>query len=97
MIHTPQISWCFIKQKIVKKEKSEQWHDPGTVTGRDGKEILVKHRPTYVRVHPFRITHRDGSRTAATSKMKLEAVNYYHKVLHSGYCSSPRSASDSCY
>ena len=46
---------------------------------------------------------RGGSRTAATSKMerfviivngwKLEAVNYYHKVLHLGYCSSPRSAS----
>ena len=25
----------------------------------------------------------------------LEAVNYYHKALHLGCCSSPRSASDS--
>ena len=25
---------------------------------------------------------RGGSRTAATSKMKLPAVNYYHKALH---------------
>ena len=31
-----------------------------------------------------------GSRTAATSKM--EAINYYHKALHLGCCSSPRSA-----
>ena len=46
---------------------------------------------------------RGGSRAAATSKMerfviivngwKLEAVNYYHKALHLGCCSSPRSAS----
>ena len=25
------------------------------------------------------------------------AVNYYHKVLHLGYCSSPRSASGYCF
>ena len=34
---------------------------------------------------------RGRSRAAATSKM--EAVNYYHKALHPGCCSS-RSASD---
>ena len=46
---------------------------------------------------------RGGSRAAATCKMerfviivngwKLEAVSYYHKALHLGCCSSPRSAS----
>ena len=47
-------------------------------------------------------TLRGGSRTTATSKMerfviivRLPAVNYYHKALHLGCCSSPRSASDS--
>ena len=35
---------------------------------------------------------RGGSRTAATSRMELPAVNYYHKVLHLGCCNSPRSA-----
>ena len=43
-----------------------------------------------------------GSRAAATSKMEplviidngLEAVNFYHKVLHLGCCSSPRFTSD---
>ena len=44
---------------------------------------------------------RDESRTAATSKMErfvMEAVNYYHKVLHLGCCSSPRPVSvyDAC-
>ena len=34
---------------------------------------------------------RGGSRTTATSR--LEAVNYYHKELHLGCCSNPRSAS----
>ena len=39
---------------------------------------------------------RGGSRTAATSKMELFViiVNYYHKVLHLGCCSSPISASE---
>ena len=47
--------------------------------------------------------HRGGSRTAATFKMELFViivngltVNYYHKVLHLGCCSSPRSASSEC-
>ena len=40
--------------------------------------------------------NRGGSRTAATSKMErfVIIVNYYHKALHLGCCSSPRSASD---
>ena len=45
---------------------------------------------------------RGGSRTASTSKMEhsviivngCKAVNCYHKELHLGCCSSPRSASD---
>ena len=45
--------------------------------------------------------YKGGSRAAATSEMErfvkleleLEAVNYYHKALNLGCCSSPRSAS----
>ena len=43
--------------------------------------------------------YRGGSRTAATSKMECfviivkGAVNYYHKALYLGRCSSPRSVS----
>ena len=36
------------------------------------------------------IGSRGGSRAAATSKMEC----FYHKALHLGCCSSPRSASD---
>ena len=43
---------CFTKEKIVK-----QWHGPGPVIGQVGKQILVKHGFTYVRVHICRITH----------------------------------------
>ena len=48
---------------------------------------------------PFHMYIRGGSRTAATSKMERfviivnGAVNYYHKALHLGCCSSPRSVS----
>ena len=40
---------------------------------------------------------RRVSRTAANSKMErfvIIAINYYHKVLHLGCCSNPRTASD---
>ena len=39
---------------------------------------------------------KGGSRAAATSKMEpfVIIVNYYHKALHLGCCSSPRSVSD---
>ena len=42
------------------------------------------------------IYHRGRSRTAATSKMEHFAIivnGYYHKALHLGCCSSPRSTS----
>ena len=50
---------------------------------------------------PSLMSARGGSSTAATSKMELfmiiyngfQAVNYYHKELYLGCCSSPRSAS----
>ena len=50
------------------------------------------------------MVYRGGSRAAATSKMEwfviivnssqLSAVNYYHKALHLGSRSSPRSAAE---
>ena len=44
---------------------------------------------------------RSGSKAAATFKIEgfviiVEAVNYYHKVLHLGCWSSPRSACSIC-
>ena len=45
---------------------------------------------------PWYTKFRSGSRAAATSKMEcfVIIVNYYHKALHLGCCSSPRSASE---
>ena len=39
---------------------------------------------------------RGGFKATATSKMEsfVITVNYFHKVLHLGCCSSPRSASE---
>ena len=39
---------------------------------------------------------RGGPRAAVTSK-RLSAINYYQKALHFGCCSSPKSASASCF
>ena len=41
----------------------------------------------------FSSGNRGGSMAAVTSKLELPAVNYYHKELHLGRCSSPISAS----
>ena len=46
---------------LYKRANSEQWHGPGTVTVQDGKQILVKHGSTYVRVHTCRIKHAINS------------------------------------
>ena len=37
------------------KRQDNKWHGPGKVTGRDGKQILVKHGGAVIRVHSFRM------------------------------------------
>ena len=34
-----------------KRNDSSEWHGPGIVIGRDGKQVLVKYGGVYVRVH----------------------------------------------
>ena len=77
-------------------------------TIKEHEKYLGKHSGLYytqtllsgVRVKKWAVIFRDGSKTVATSKMerfviiRLKAVNYYHKALHIGCCSSPRSTSD---
>ena len=38
-----------------KRNGSNEWKGPGTVIGKDGKQVLVKHGGTYVRVHICRL------------------------------------------
>lgn len=40
-----------------KRRDSDQWHGPGIVIGMDGKQVLVRHGGTYVRVHTCRLQH----------------------------------------
>ena len=35
-----------------KRKDSDKWKGPGKVIGKENKQILVKHRGYYVRVHP---------------------------------------------
>ena len=39
-----------------KRNGENQWRGPGTVIGRDGKQVLVKHGGVYVRAHVCRLT-----------------------------------------
>ena len=38
-----------------KRNDSTQWKGPGIIIGRDGKQVLVRHGGTYVRVHTCRL------------------------------------------
>ena len=71
MIHTPQETWCFIKEKTVNS------HGPGTVIGQDGKQILVKHGSNYVRVNTCRM-----KRAINSDQNEIHRTNHdYRKAL----------------
>ena len=40
-----------------KRNNEDKWCGPGTVIGRDGKQVLVKHGGTYIRAHTCRLQH----------------------------------------
>ena len=78
MVRTSQEAWCFTKEKIVNSGISKE------VIGEDGKQILVKHGSTYVRVQTCRITdpinseqneiHRSNHNYRKNSVMKPNQV-----------------------
>ena len=43
-------------QVFYKRNDGHEWHGPGTVIGRDGKQFLVRHGGVYVRVHECRLS-----------------------------------------
>ena len=45
-----------------KREREDKWRGPGTVIGRDGKQVLVKHGGVYVRVHLCRLQYEKGKK-----------------------------------
>ena len=40
---------------LYKRKDGNSWHGPGIVIGQDGKQVLVRHGGTYVRVHTCRL------------------------------------------
>ena len=44
-----------------KRNEGTEWHGPGSVIGRDGKQVLVRHGGTYVRVHTCRLARAVNS------------------------------------
>ena len=97
---TPR-SGCFCNNKVIKRDLYYSiYHTwPAKV-----RHKLHGHVPGFqdfiLVVNSERLAEllRGRSRTAATSKMErfviiVTAINYYHKALLLGWCSSPRSAS----
>ena len=70
-------------------------HSLGSYMQRIGNEYLGRIE-VYLGPCQTSMIDRSGSKTSAKSKIEyfVIIVNYNHKVLHLGYCSSPRSASD---
>ena len=40
-----------------KRGDGHEWHGPGVVIGKDGKQFLVRHGGIYVRVHACRLSN----------------------------------------
>ena len=57
-----------------KRNDSNQWKGPGTVSGRENKQILVKHGVVYIRAHACRLQHVQNSQMTST-KENIESEN----------------------
>ena len=55
-----------------KRNDSQKWRGPGQVIGRDGKQILVKHGGSFVRVHSVRLTKMPGERVSDFTQSQAE-------------------------
>ena len=47
---------CNGDEVYFKRNGEQRWHGPGTVIGKDGKQVLVRHGVVYVRAHVCRLT-----------------------------------------
>ena len=65
-----------------KRDNMPAWKGPGTVIGKEGKTVLVKHGSVYVRVHPSRLLHENSEFVAEdqkeTSEQKEESKDKQH-------------------
>ena len=53
----------FTHDAVYYKRKDVAWKGPGTVTGQEGNQSLVKHGSVYIRVHPCRLKLKNENQT----------------------------------
>ena len=57
-----------------KRNNSDKWHGPGTVIGKDGKQILVRHGGVYVRVHTCQLQHAPTTDKLESQENKVSKI-----------------------
>ena len=56
-----------------KRNDDNEWHGPGIVIGRDGKQVMVRHGGTYVRVHVCRLNRSPDSTNVNQHPITIES------------------------
>ena len=57
-----------------KRKDIPTWKGPGTVTGQNRQQILIKHGPTYVRVRPCNTQLKNIDKTVLIYKMRIPGM-----------------------
>ena len=70
---------------LYKRNESDGWLGPGAIIGWEHKQVQVKHRATYVRVHPSRLslypdTHHDTSEPIKHHSKNNVITNSYVRI-----------------
>ena len=78
-------------QVYYKRNDSNEWRGPGVVIGRDGKQVLVKHRGVYVRVHICRLVHTP---IACNEPRLTPSVESRNSVAVEGYLNEDSDTDD---
>ena len=78
-----------------KHQNENKWRGPGNVIGRDGKQVLVRHGGTYVRVHSCRLQRNTSSSGTAKLSIDSEDGTQNNSEVANGH-NSVAAGADSC-